>query len=104
MERRSVVDQTPTTALRARGPETARPSLVTSELGTWSTNEWALKPATSSLPPPWLPSPIAGRPGLSMLMPSKIDPRSTKNASSAGPTNDLPPPGRPRIAPLEMFA
>jgi hypothetical protein len=33
-----------------------------------------------------------GRPGLSMLIPSKTAPRSTKNASSAGVTIALPPP------------
>ena len=45
----------------------------------------------SSLPPPWLPRPIIGRPGLSMLMPSKTVARSMKNGSSTGPTNVLPP-------------
>ena len=34
-----------------------------------------------------------GRPGLSRLIPSKITPRSAKNASSAGATTVLPPPG-----------
>ena len=34
---------------------------------------------------------MSGRPGLSMLTPSKIVARSMKNGSSAGPTNVLPP-------------
>ena len=54
------------------------------------------------MPPPWLPRPMFGRPGLSMLMPSKTAPRSTKNGSSTGPTNVLPPPLTGATAPLEI--
>ena len=45
-----------------------------------------------------------GRPGLSMLIPSKIVPRSTKKASSAGVTIVLPPPLRWVTPPASTWA
>ena len=45
-----------------------------------------------------------GRPGLSMLMPSKIAPRSTKNASLAGVTIVLPPPFSGVTPPASIWA
>jgi hypothetical protein len=102
--RRSVVAHTPTAALPDFASSTDLPLRVTWDSGTWRTNAWVLYPATSSLPPPWLPRPMFGRPGLSMLIPSKIVFRSRKNGSSAGPTNVLPPPRTEAMAPFETGA
>src|SRR6185436_522866 len=84
--RRSVVDQTPTTALPALAEETLLWSFVTFDSGTWRTTECVAIPDRSSRPPPLLP--VRSR----MFAASKTAPRSTKNGSSRWPANTLPPP------------
>ena len=96
--RRSVVDQTPTTALFADAEATDLRSLVTSRSGSCSTVVWIDMPDRSSLPLPLFP--VRSR----TLIASKVPPRSTKNGSSRWPANTLPPPGRLRMAPAVKAA